>query len=160
MTYTDCFLLLVRVLLGSTMLYHGWLKLADLKSASKSFKKMGFNPPMFWSTAFGINELFGGIFIITGFYAELFAILIGFEMLTTTLWQIMAQESFHKISYGLQMLVLSAALVIFGSGEYAIMPVDIGIFLEWWAVTLIIAISVILAYLNQPIPKTKPDTGE
>ena len=135
------------------MLYHGWLKLANLKGASKIFKKMGFNPPMFWASLFGINELFGGIFVIIGFYSELFAVLFGFEMLITTLWQIMAKESFHSCSYGLQSIFLSLILIMFGPGVYAAASFDAKFFLELPILILLIAIAAILAYQNQPVSK-------
>ena len=117
----DAALLVIRIILGITMIYYGWFKIKDMKANAKSFDKMGFRPGSFWGTIVMVIEFFGGIFILLGFYWGLAAALISLEMVTGAIWKITKTEKpFTDWSYDLLILSSALAIMTFGPGKYSL----------------------------------------
>lgn len=111
---------LIRVLLGVVMIYYGYPKIKDLRGNADVFaNQMGFRPGWIWGTSVALLEFFGGIGVLLGILAPLAAGLFGVQMLIGTIWKIKIGKGFKEYSYDLQLLVMSLAIVAFGSGAYS-----------------------------------------
>jgi len=150
---SDQILLIARVILGAIFVYYGWPKLKDLAKNAKDTSKMGFKPGMFWGTILVVAEFIGGIALIIGFFAEIAALIIAFEMLVGTFWKIKLKKGFPNWSYDL--LALSSALVIarFGPGAFSVNRVIFVNLLRWDVVIGAIIVALVLAYLPQILGK-------
>jgi uncharacterized membrane protein YphA (DoxX/SURF4 family) len=60
-------LLVIRPIMGVTMVYYGWPKVRDPKKNATDFEAKGVKPGMFWGTL--ILEFGGGLAILLGLYA-------------------------------------------------------------------------------------------
>jgi len=118
--YTGYALLFARIIIGIGMIYYGLPKIKDLKSNANDFVGMGFRPGWFWGTIVAFVEFFGGIVMVLGFYAQVAAALLGFEMVIGTIWKIKVGKPFTDYSYDLQLLALAVIIIVFGSGAYSI----------------------------------------
>lgn len=112
-------LLLVRILLGIILIYHGWPKIKDLAKTAKDFASMGFKPGKFWGTLVALLEFVGGIFIIAGFLTQVIAVLLFVQFLVILL-TLKRQASFEDIEFDLLILGVSALVATLGAGPYSI----------------------------------------
>ncbi len=114
----DIFILILRIIAGSFMVYYGWPKVKNLRSNAGDFVKMGFKPGWLWGTIVALVEFVGGILIILGVWIPLVAFLFGFEMLVGTIWKIFkAGKPFKDWSYDLLFFSLMLSLILLGSGS-------------------------------------------
>lgn len=116
----DLLLFFVRVVLGIVMIYYGLPKIRDLKKNAEDFVGMGFRPGFFWGTVIAVIEFFGGIAMILGFYTGVAASLFGVEMALGAFWKMRRKKPFTDYSYDVLLLALSAVVLVFGAGLYAI----------------------------------------
>ena len=118
----DEVLLVVRVIMGATMIYYGWPKIKDLEANAKDFVKMGFKPGLFWGTVVALVEFVGGLMILLGWYAWVAALLMVGHMATGTVWKITkTNKPFTDWSYDLLLLSLALVVVAFGAGSYHVL---------------------------------------
>lgn len=116
----DWILTIVRVILGTVMVYYGWPKIKDLKSNGDDFIKMGFKPGIFWGTAVALVEFVGGIFMILGLFSEVIAVLFGIQMAVGAIWKVTKTDKpFSDWSYDLQLFAMCLVIIAFGPGLYA-----------------------------------------
>jgi len=119
--YSNYFILIVRIILGSVFLYYGSFKIKDLKQNAKDFEKMGFKPGWFFGTPIAFLETFGSLFIIVGFLFWLILTLFALHMITGTIWKITSTEKpFSDWSYDLLLLGITILLLITGPGKFAL----------------------------------------
>ena len=119
--FSDIFLLVIRVIVGATLIYYGWPKIKNLKSNGKDFDKMGFSPGIFWGTIIALVEFLGGILIILGLFVLIIAILLAVEMISGAIWKITkTNKPFTDWSYDLLLLALALVLLAFGAGRFVI----------------------------------------
>src|SRR5580700_12085144 len=71
-------LLVLRVALGASFLYHGYPKLSDPARAFKLFQ--GYGLPSYFAYISGILEVFGGGLLIAGLFTRGVALLLAIEM--------------------------------------------------------------------------------
>jgi putative oxidoreductase len=117
--FADPVLLVVRLIMGVTMIYYGWPKVRDPKKNAADFEKMGFRPGALWGTLILLVEFGGGIAILLGVYAWVAAALYAVEMLTGSIWKITrAGKPFPDWSYDLLLLALALVLLASGPGAY------------------------------------------
>lgn len=120
-SYSDFILLVVRIILGVTMIYYGLPKVLDLKSNANDFKRMGFSPGWFWGTIIAFVEFVGGLAILLGFYVWFFAALGAVHMAVGTVWKITKTDKpFTDWSYDLLLLSLDLLLLVSGAGLYSL----------------------------------------
>lgn len=120
--YTDLILLLVRLILGSVMLYYGIPKVRDLKSNAKDFEKMGYKPGWFFGSLGAAIEFLGGLGILFGVLAWLPALGFAGEMALGATWKITkTNKPFSDWSYDLLLLTLCLIVLAFGTGTYSLM---------------------------------------
>lgn len=119
--FADAVLLVVRVIMGVTMVYYGWPKVRDPKKNAADFDGIGFKPGLFWGTLVLLVEFGGGLALLLGFYTWVAAALVGLEMLTGTIWKITRTDKpFTDWSYDLLLFALALVLLAFGPGAYSV----------------------------------------
>lgn len=68
-------LLVIRLIMGVTMVYYGWPKVRDPKKNAADFEANGFKPGMFWGHVDPRVEFGGGLAILLGLYVWVAALL-------------------------------------------------------------------------------------
>ena len=71
-------LLILRLAVGASFIYHGYPKLSDPARWLKAFPGMGF--PSYFAYISGILDVFGGILLILGLFTRGAALLLAIEM--------------------------------------------------------------------------------
>src|ERR1039458_3222562 len=71
-------LLVLRLALGASFMFHGYPKLSDPARALKAFTGYGF--PSYFAYISGILELFGGGLLVLGLFTRGAALLLAIEM--------------------------------------------------------------------------------
>ena len=141
-------LLLSRLILGVVMVFYGLPKVKDLRANAKDFVQMGFKPGLFWGTLGAFVEFFGGIAIVLGYYAEIAAAFVGFEMLVGTFWKLKIKKPFTDYSYDLLLIALCLTLMYFGPGSFALVPWSFPA-LRWDITVIVLLLAVVHAYLPE-----------
>lgn len=111
--------LILRVVVGSAFVLHGYPKLANYSKTIEGMKSAGVPPAATMLSA--VIEFFGGIFLILGFLTPLAASSIALLMASTTFLQ---KTKFHKKFIGgyeldVTYLVGAVALALIGSGPFS-----------------------------------------
>lgn len=119
--YSDWAVLVLRLVLGSIYLAHGWPKIKNLKVNAANFGMMGFKPGAFWGTMVALVEFFGALALIAGLYTQLVALLIAGEMLVVVLWKMKNKQRLIG-GYELDLTLSAAALLLasLGAGVYSL----------------------------------------
>ncbi len=122
-SFTDLVLLLVRTVIGVTMMYYGRRKFKDLKKNAENFEKdMGIKPGWFWGTLTAIMEAGGSLLLILGVFTWIWATLFAGQMIVGTFFKIAKwNKPFTDWSYDLLILVLSLVVLAFGGGAYTLL---------------------------------------
>ena len=81
MALIDVALLIIRLIIGTFFMVHGYNKFVDTKDIAKWLEKHGYKPPMLWASLIIITELVGGIGLILGLGTRLFALMMSVVML-------------------------------------------------------------------------------
>ena len=122
-TRTDLALLAVRVVVGLTFLLHGLDKLGDLSGTEQGFDGMGIPAPGLMAPLVAVLETVGGIALIVGALAPLFAVGLAINMLVAAL-TVHVENGFFAADGGYELvLVLGAACVaiaIGGAGRFSV----------------------------------------
>jgi putative oxidoreductase len=119
--FEDPVLLVIRLIMGVTMVYYGWPKVRDPKKNAADFDAMGFKPGAFFGTLVLLAEFGGGLLILLGFYAWLGAAAFGFEMVVGAAWKITRTDKpFTDWSYDLLLFALALVLLAWGPGRYSV----------------------------------------
>ena len=113
-------LLILRVVLGSILLIHGWRKIKDLKATSQSFSAMGFKPAMFWGTIVALVEFLGGLALIGGLLVQVVAFLVAIQFIVIIL-KVKRGKGFAG-GYEFDLLIIAASLILFtiGGGAFGL----------------------------------------
>jgi putative oxidoreductase len=122
--YTGYLALLLRVVVGATLMIHGYPKLKSPDQGANWMKSMG----MPGSTALlaGILEFFGGLFLVVGLIVPVIALFFAIQFLSIVLMKKIKMKaeyvSTSKPSYEIDVtyLLLSLVVVVLGSGVLAI----------------------------------------
>lgn len=118
---TDVVLLLVRVVLGSVMVYYGWPKVKDPAKNARDFEGDGFRPGWLWGGIVLLTEFGGGLAVLVGLLTWVAAALIGIEMLVGFLTKAVKWgKPFKDYSYDLQLAALALVLLALGPGRLSL----------------------------------------
>lgn len=118
----DWALLVLRVVVGIVFIYHGWGKLMGDMPGIAGFtgmlKSMSFPAPAAMAYIAALTELVGGVAILLGVFAHVFAIFTGFTML-------IAFAVAHKFQLGagdasIVLLACSIVIALMGAGRYSV----------------------------------------
>lgn len=122
-TRTDIALLAIRVVVGITFLLHGLDKLSDLSGTEQGFDGMGIPAPGLMAPFVAVLETVGGIALIAGALAPLFAIGLAINMLVAAL-VVHVENGFFAADGGYELVlvlgVASLAIAIAGAGRYSV----------------------------------------
>jgi putative oxidoreductase len=122
-TRTDLALLVLRVVAGLAFLLHGIDKLGDLSGTEQAFDGMGIPAPGLMAPLVAALETVGGIALIVGALAPLFALGLAIDMLVAGL-VVHAENGFFAADGGYELVLVlgaaSLAIAIAGAGRYSV----------------------------------------
>ena len=122
-TRTDIALLIIRVVVGITFLLHGLDKLGNLSGTEQGCDGMGIPAPGLMAPLVAVLETVGGIALIVGALAPLFAIGLAINMLVAGL-VVHVENGFFAGDGGYELVlvlgVASVAIAIAGAGRYSV----------------------------------------
>jgi putative oxidoreductase len=114
-------LLVLRVALGASFIFHGYPKLSDPAHALKAFPAYGF--PSYFAYISGILEVFGGGLLIAGLFTRGVALLLTLEVglvLSRTIIPSVGIYAFGRYEMPLLLGAMGLALVTTGAGAISI----------------------------------------
>jgi putative oxidoreductase len=114
-------LLVLRVALGVSFIFHGYPKLSDPAHALKAFPAYGF--PSYFAHISGILEVFGGGLLIAGLFTRGVALLLTLEVglvLSRTIIPSVGIYAFGRYEMPLLLGAMGLALVTTGAGAISI----------------------------------------
>jgi len=124
LVYSDFSLMALRVVLGIILITHGWPKLRSLSGTGKIFENQGVRPGIFWATLAAFLEFFGGIALVSGFFAQIVAIPLFFEFLAILIWKVAKKKPFRGgLEFYLLILVSLLVLMSMGGGKFISTPI-------------------------------------
>lgn len=117
--FSDWGILVLRVVLGLILVFHGWPKIKNIKGTVE-WMSQTFKPSLFWATAVSLVEFVGGLMLIFGFLTQPIALLVAIQF-SVIILKVNRQKGFVG-GYEFDLLILAAALalVTLGSGTYAL----------------------------------------
>jgi putative oxidoreductase len=124
--YRDIGLLILRLGIGTMMVFHGWPKLAggihQWEKLGNAMSTVGVNFfPAFWGFSSAMVETLGGVLLAIGFCFRPVSILMAFNFaLATALLYKAGPHQFIEWSRPAEMLILFFSLIFIGAGKYSV----------------------------------------
>ncbi len=119
----DAAVLILRVVLGIIMLYHGWPKLTNLGGTIQGFTGMGIPLPALSAVFSTVAEVGGGLLLLLGVFTDIAGLLIAIDMLGAIIF-VHAKNGFAVdkggIEWPLALLAMALALALAGPGRYSV----------------------------------------
>src|SRR3712207_5310038 len=116
----DLALLVLRVVLGITMIYHGWPKVTDLGGVIQGFTGMGIPLPALAAVFAAVAEFVGGILILIGVLSDIAGLLFVIDMLGAIVF-VHAKNGFGGeggVEFPLALLAMAFTVALAGPGRY------------------------------------------
>lgn len=118
-------LLLIRVVIGISMISHGWGKVFGgverWTGLGGAMANLGITfAPAFWGFCAAIAEFGGGILLIVGLLTRPAAAALAFTMFVAMLNHAVKGDGFGKVSHPLELLAVCLGLVLMGAGLYSL----------------------------------------
>ena len=117
--FYDIGFLILRILVGGLMVYHGYPKFLDPSKLIAKTASMGFPFPELFGTLAMAAEFFGGMLLILGLFTRLSIFGILFTM-AVAFFVAHAADPFGKKELSFVYLFVSVALFFMGSGKYSL----------------------------------------
>lgn len=118
----DLALLVLRIVLGIIMVYHGWPKLTNLGGTIEGMAGMGVPLPAVAGFFAMVAEFFGGLLILAGVLTDIAGLLFAIDMLGAILL-VHAKNGFSNAEGGfefpLALFAMAFAVALAGPGRYA-----------------------------------------
>jgi putative oxidoreductase len=119
----DLGLLIVRVVLGIIMIYHGWPKLTDIGGTIQGMAGMGVPVPAVAAIFATLAEFVGGLLMLVGAFTDIAGLMFALDMLGAITF-VHAKNGFSVAEGGMEwpLLLAAAALGIAfaGPGRFAV----------------------------------------
>ena len=119
---TDLALLVLRVVLGIVMIYHGWPKLTDLGGTIEGFTGMGIPAPAVAAIFATVAEVVGGLLILVGAFTDIAGLMFVIDMLGAITF-VHAKNGFSAgkggFEFPLVLLAMALAIALAGPGRYS-----------------------------------------
>jgi len=122
-------LTLLRLVLGVSMLYHGWEKLIPAGGLSRAHPLAGVESFTHFVTTLGlpywlgyvsvVTEFLGGALLILGLLTRLSGLLIAINMLVA-IWTVNMRHGYSSSEYSLALVSMALMLVVAGSGALSL----------------------------------------
>ena len=120
---SDAALLILRLVLGVIMIYHGIPKAMDFGGTVAGFEGMGIPLPALAAAVATIAELVGGILMLLGIATDIAGLLFAIDMLGAILF-VHAKNGFSVakggVEWPLALLAMALAVALAGPGRYAV----------------------------------------
>lgn len=117
--FADIGFLLLRILLGGLMVYHGYPKFLDPSKLIEGTAKMGFPLPELFGTLAMASEFFGGMLVIIGFAIRI-PLLGIISTMAVAFFIAHGSDPFGKKELAFVFFITSIALFFIGSGKYSL----------------------------------------
>jgi putative oxidoreductase len=123
-SYTLYLALLLRVVVGVTMVMHGYPKLKNPQQTIQWTKGLGVPTPATYLAI--VLEFFGGIALVIGFLVPIVAFFLAVEMIgNTILKKVKMKASYlqlteHAYEIDITYLLLSITLLVLGAGAFSL----------------------------------------
>jgi putative oxidoreductase len=119
----DAALLIIRVVLGIIMLYHGWPKLTNLGGTIEGFTGMGIPLPPLAATFSMVAEVGGGLLLLLGVLTDVAGLLVAIDMLGAITF-VHAKNGFAVMDGGVEwplaLLAMALGVALAGPGRFAV----------------------------------------
>jgi putative oxidoreductase len=119
----DLALLILRVVLGIIMIYHGWPKLTNLGGTIEGFSGMGIPAPAIAAIFATLVEVVGGLLVLVGAFADIAGLMFAIDMLGAITF-VHAKNGFSAseggVEFPLALLAMALAIALAGPGRYAV----------------------------------------
>lgn len=119
----DLALVILRVVLGIIMIYHGWPKLTDLGGTIEGMAGMGVPAPAVAAIFATVAEVVGGLLMLLGAFTDIAGLMFAIDMLGAITF-VHAKNGFSVAKGGMEwpLLLAAAALAIAlaGPGRHAV----------------------------------------
>jgi putative oxidoreductase len=120
---TDLALLILRVVLGIIMIYHGWPKLTNLAGTIDGMAGMGVPAPAVAAIFATVAEFIGGLLMLLGAFTDIAGLMFAIDMLGAITF-VHAKNGFSVAKGGIEWPLLLAAtalaIALMGPGRYAV----------------------------------------
>jgi putative oxidoreductase len=120
---TDLALLILRVVVGIIMIYHGWPKLTDLGGTIEGFTGMGIPAPAVAAIFATVAEVVGGLLLLIGALTDIAGLMFAIDMLGAITF-VHAKNGFSAakggVEFPLALLAIALAVALAGPGRYAL----------------------------------------
>ena len=119
----DLALLILRVVLGIIMIYHGWPKVTNLGGTIEGMAGMGIPAPAVAAIFATVAEVVGGLLMLLGAFTDIAGLMFAIDILGAIIF-VHAKNGFSVAKGGMEwpLLLVAAALAIAlaGPGRYAV----------------------------------------
>jgi putative oxidoreductase len=119
----DLALLILRVMLGIIMIYHGWPKVTNLGGTIEGMAGMGIPAPAVAAIFATMAEVVGGLLMLLGAFTDIAGLMFAIDILGAITF-VHAKNGFSVAKGGMEwpLLLVAAALAIAlaGPGRYAV----------------------------------------
>jgi putative oxidoreductase len=119
----DAGLLIVRVVLGIIMLYHGWPKITNLGGTIEGFTGMGIPLPALAAVFSTVAEVGGGLLLLLGVLTDVAGLLVAIDMLGAITF-VHAKNGFAVSDGGFEwpmaLLAMGLGIALAGPGRYSV----------------------------------------
>ena len=119
----DAALLILRVVLGIIMLYHGWPKVTNLGGTIEGFTGMGVPLPAVAAVFATVAEVGGGLLMLLGVLTDVAGLLFAIDMLGAITF-VHAKNGFSVseggVEWPLALVAMALAIALSGPGRYAV----------------------------------------
>jgi len=119
----DAALLIIRVVLGIIMLYHGWPKLTNLGGTIEGFTGMGIPLPPLAATFSMVAEVGGGLLLLLGVLTDVAGLLVAIDMLGAITF-VHAKNGLAVMDGGVEwplaLLAMALGVALAGPGRYSV----------------------------------------
>ncbi|MGH7581182.1 MAG: DoxX family protein [Gemmatimonadales bacterium] len=119
----DAALLILRVVLGIIMVYHGWAKVTNLGGTIEGFTGMGIPLPALAALFATVAEVGGGLLMLIGALTDIAGLLFAIDMLGAITF-VHAKNGFAVDKGGfewpLALLAMALAIALAGPGRFAV----------------------------------------
>jgi putative oxidoreductase len=119
----DLALLILRVMLGIIMIYHGWPKITNLGGTIEGMAGMGVPAPAVAAIFATVAEVVGGLLMVLGAFTDIAGLMFTIDMLGAITF-VHAKNGFSVAKGGMEwpLLLVAAALAIAlaGPGRHAV----------------------------------------
>jgi putative oxidoreductase len=119
----DAALLILRVVLGIIMLYHGWSKVTNFAGTIEGFTGMGVPLPAVAAVFATVAEVGGGLLMLLGVLTDVAGLLFAIDMLGAITFA-HAKNGFavHEggVEWPMALVAMALAIALSGPGRYAV----------------------------------------